>query len=99
MFVSAFVIENLDHHRSSSMGFRIVHPSTKKELKARRQALVVCLSSERSSNFGIRSETLAVGLQYKDSELIQVFNSCLDYPLFSEAMTELKTLGYWGFVD
>ncbi len=43
--------------------------------------------------------TLAVGLQYKDSELIQVFNSCLDYPLFSEEMTELKTLGYWGFVD
>ncbi len=92
--------ENLDHHRSSSMGFRIVHPSTKKELKARRQALAAyCQNGAAISGFAQMFWTLAVGLQFKDSELIQVFNSCLDYPLFSEEMTELKTLGYWGFVD
>lgn len=33
-----------------------------------------------------------MGLQYKDSELIQVFYSCLDYPLSSDEMTELKTI-------
>ncbi len=40
-----------------------------------------------------------MGHQYKDSELIQVCKSCLDYPLFSEEVTELKILGYWDFVD
>ncbi len=95
-----YVTENLDHHRSSSMGFRNVHPSTKKELKARRQALAAYRQNGAAiSGFAQMFWTLAVGLQFKDSELIQVFNSCLDYPLFSEEMTELKTLGYWGFVD
>jgi len=43
--------------------------------------------------------TLAVGLEYKDSELIEIFNGCLDYPLPSWEMEELKTLGFWGFID
>lgn len=43
--------------------------------------------------------TLAVGLEYNDSDFIEIFNGCLDYPLPSWEAKEVRTLDFWGFID
>ncbi len=92
--------ENHHHLRSSSMNLRIASPASKKELRARRQGLIT-LGQEGLGVGGFAQLfwTVAVGLKYEDSELIDIFNNCLDYPLPSCEMGELKTLGFWGFIN
>ncbi len=82
------------------MNLRIASPATKKELRARRQGSITLHQEGLGvGGFALLFWTVVVGLKYDDLELIEFFNNCLDYPLPSCEMGELKTLDFWGFID
>ncbi len=91
--------ENLHHLRSSSMNLRIAFSASKKELRVRHQGLTtLCQEGLGVGGFTQLFWTVTVGLKNEDPELIEMFSNCLDYPLLSCEMDELKTLGFWGFI-
>ncbi|XP_067300869.1 calphotin-like [Pseudorasbora parva] len=80
------------------MSIRILPPANLRETVARHR----CLSALRQEGLGIGGFaqffwTMAVGLDYNDAALKDIFNTCLDDPLPAWEMDSLRSLDFWGF--
>ncbi|XP_067274582.1 microtubule-actin cross-linking factor 1, isoforms 6/7-like [Pseudorasbora parva] len=80
------------------MSIRILPPANLRERVARHR----CLSALRQEGLGIGGFaqffwTMAVGLDYNDAALKDIFNTCLDDPLPAWEMDSLRSLDFWGF--
>ncbi len=73
--------------------------ATLKEQTARHQKLMAL--RQQGTEAGVFAQTfwtLAVGLNYNESALKDLFNVCLDDPLPQWEMEGLRILDFWGFV-
>ncbi|ROL53595.1 hypothetical protein DPX16_4367 [Anabarilius grahami] len=82
------------------MGFRILPPATMRERMARLRALMALRQEGWEVGcFAQTFWTMAVGLDYNDAALKEIFNRCLDDPLPQWEMEGLQILDFWRFTE